>query len=130
MQYLLFGNNISNFQWKQLIYAIPPFWKKIIKETDDADNLLLRNHHLIKKTLIGVEKLNSRQLYSLLVYTHPYTPTSQKFFNELLKTDSSDWKQIYLLAHLVTLGSYSRSFLYKILNNVLYLNKKLFTFRK
>ena len=113
MQYLLFGNNISNFQWKQLIYAIPPFWKKITKETDNADNLLLRNHHLIKKTLICVEKLNSRQLYSLLAYTHPYTPTSQKFFNELLKTDSSDWKQIYLLPHLVTLGSYSRSFLYK-----------------
>ena len=43
-------NNISNFKWQQLIYAIPPFWKKIIKETDNADNLLLSNHHLIKKT--------------------------------------------------------------------------------
>ena len=31
---------------------------------------------------------------------------------------------------MVTLHSYSRSFQYKILNNVLYLNKKLFTFRK
>ena len=31
---------------------------------------------------------------------------------------------------MVTLDSYSRSFQYKILNNVLYLNKKLFTFRK
>ena len=43
-------NNILNFKWQQLIYAIPPFWKKIIKETDNADNLLLPNHHLIKKT--------------------------------------------------------------------------------
>ena len=41
-----------------------------------------------------------------------------------------DWKQIYLLPRLVTLDNYSRSFQYKILNNVLYLNKKLFTFRK
>ena len=41
-----------------------------------------------------------------------------------------DWKQIYLLPRLVTLDSYSHSFQYKILNNVLYLNKKLFTFRK
>ena len=41
-----------------------------------------------------------------------------------------DWKQIYLLPRLVTLDSYSRSFQYKILNNVLYLNKKLFMFRK
>ena len=124
-------SNISNFKWQQLIYTLPPSWKKIIKETDNADNLLLPNHHLIKKnTLIGIEKLNSRQLYSLLVYTHPFTPTSQKYLNELLKTDSFDWKQIYLLPRLVTLDSYSCSFQYKILNNVLYLNKKLFTFRK
>ena len=26
------------------------FLEKIIKETDNADNLLLPNHHLIKKT--------------------------------------------------------------------------------
>ena len=84
----------------------------------------------LKKTLIGIEKLNARQWYSLLVYTHPYTPTSQKYFNELLKTDGLDWKQTYLLPRLVTLDSYSRSFQYKILNNVLYLNEKLFTFRK
>ena len=41
-----------------------------------------------------------------------------------------DWKQIYSLPRLVTLDSYSRSFQYKILINVLYLNKNLFTFRK
>ena len=85
---------------------------------------------LLEKTVIGIEKLNLRQLYSLLVYTHPYTPTSQKYFNKLLKTESLDWKQIYLLPRLVTLNSYSHSFQQKILNNVLYLNKKLFTFQK
>ena len=122
-------SNILNFKWQQLIYMLPP-WKKIIKETGNADNLLLPNHHLIKKALIGIEKLNSRQLYSLLVYTHAITPTSQNYLNELLKTDSLDWKQTYLLPRLVTLHSYSRSFQHKILNNVLYLNKKLFTFRK
>ena len=124
-------NKISNFKWQQLIHTLPPSWKKIIKETDNADNLLLPNLHLIKKnTLIGIEKLNPRQLYSLLVYTHPFTPTSQKYLNELLKTDSCAWKQIYLLPRLVTLDSYSCSVQYKILNNVLYSNKKLFTFRK
>ena len=67
-------NNISNFTWQQLIYVITPFWKKSIKETDNADNLLLQNHHLIKKNiLIGTEKLNLRQLYSLFVYTYSYT---------------------------------------------------------
>ena len=124
-------SNISSLKWQQLIYTLPPSSKKIRKETDNADNLLLPNHHLIEQnTLIGIEKLNSRQLYSLLVYTHCFTPTSQNYLNELFKSDSFDWKQIYLLPHLVSLDSYSRSFQYKILNNVLYLNKRLFTFRK
>ena len=122
--------NISNFKWQQLIYTLPPSRKKIIKETDNADNLLLPNGKFGSSRLIGIEKLNSRQLYSLLVYTHPFTPTSQKYLNELFKTNSFDWKQIYLLPRLVILDSYSRSFQYKILNNVLYLNKKLFKFRK
>ena len=85
---------------------------------------------LLKNTIIGIEKLNSRQLYSLLVYTHPFTPTSQKYLNELLKTDSLDWKQIYLLQRLVTLDNCSHFFQCTILKNVLYLNKKLFVFRK
>ena len=67
--------NSSNFIWQQLIYALPPLWKKI-KETDNAHNLLLPNHHRIKKTLIGIEKLISRHLYCLLVYTNPYIQTS------------------------------------------------------
>ena len=59
----------------------------------EKKNLLLIIYYsqitiLLKNTLIGIEKLNSRQLYSLFVYTHPYTPTSQKCFKELLKTDS------------------------------------------
>ena len=41
------------------IYATS-FLEKIIEETDSADNLLLPNHHLIKKSiLIGIEELSS-----------------------------------------------------------------------
>ena len=87
--------------------------------------ILLENN-----TIIGIEKLNSRQLYSLLVYTHPFTTTSQKYSNEFLKIDSFDWKQIYLLPRLVTFDSYSRSFQYKVQTKVLYLNNFFFTFRK
>ena len=43
-------DNVLNFKWQQLIYALPPFWKKAIKETCNADNLLFPSHHLIKKT--------------------------------------------------------------------------------
>ena len=92
--------------------------------------VLKKNLALTIFPTLNKSKLNSRQLYSLHVYTHPFTPTSQKYFIELFKTDSFDWKQIYLLPCLVTLDSYSRSFQYKILNSSLYFDKKHFTFRK
>ena len=82
--------------------------------------------NLLKNTLIGTEKLNSRQLYSILVYRHLFTPTSQNYFIELFKTESFDWKLVYLLPCLITIDSYFRSFQYKMLNNVRYLNKERF----
>ena len=86
-------NSFSNFKWQQLICALPLLWRKIIKEIDIADNLLLPNHYLIKtNTLLGIQKLNSRQLYSLFVYTYPFTPTTQKYFIKLFKTGRFDWK--------------------------------------
>ena len=42
-------SNILNFKWQQLMYTLPPCWKKLIKETDNADNLLLPSHYHIKK---------------------------------------------------------------------------------
>ena len=55
-------------------------------------------------------------------------PTSQKYFNEKFDLLCTDWEKIYLLPRLVTKNTYLRSFQYKILNNILYLNKKLFIF--
>ena len=78
-------NNTFKLKWQQLMSSLLPFWKIKIKETDNADNLILPNHSLIKKNiLIGIGKLNSSEFYSLHVYTHPFTPTSQKFLNDVL----------------------------------------------
>ena len=107
------------------------FGKKMIKETDNADNLLLPNHHLIKK------KKNFNWYWEIkfkAIILSPcinpslYTNISSVLWNYL---KLAAWTgNIYLLPHLVTLDSYSGSLKYKILNNVLYLNKKLFMFWK
>ena len=39
------------------------------------------------------------------------------------------WRKIYILPCITTINTYLRSFQYKILNNILFLNKKLFVFR-
>ena len=36
------------------------------------------------------------------------------------------WEEIYTLTRKITIDSYSRIFLYKILNNILYVNKSLY----
>ena len=51
-------------------------------------------------------------------------PSSNIYFENLY----NDWTAICTLPRLITNNTYMRSFQYKILNNVLFLNKKLHTF--
>ena len=53
---------------------------------------------------------------------------SQGCFEAFFESSTIYWKDIYLLPHKTTINTKHRSFQYKILNNVLYLNKLLFKF--
>ena len=66
----------------------------------------------------------------MLVCISPHKPTSQIYFENLFWEQDLNWKEIYLLPQKLSLDCYVRSFHYKVLNNVLYLNKKLFIFEK
>ena len=111
--------------------AIPLNLKTIIKHNCSSANLLLLNHHLIKKNnLISLNKLHCRELYDVLVYTSPDQPTSLVYFENLFREQELNWKEIYILPRKVSLDCNVRSFQYKVLNNVLYLNKKMFIFGK
>ena len=52
------------------------------------------------------------------------------YFENLFNYHDIDWTAIYMLPSLVTHNTYMISFQYKILNNILYLNKKLHIFGK
>ena len=75
-----------------------------------------------------MEKLTSKELYSILISKviskKSSILTSQQYFNSLFP-DS-----IYLLPRKISTSTNFRTFQYKILYNVLYLNKMLFRFRK
>ena len=124
--------NKDQFCWLQLKNAIPEKWKKCIKETSKNTSLLVvKDHHLLRGSrIIILEKLNSKELYSLLISAIEHQPTSQKYFDNLFPNIELPWKEIYLTACKATANSYLRCFNYKIINNVLYLNKKLFQFGK
>ena len=121
------------FQWAQLIHALFQIWKNKIKQnlTKNESNLLVPNHHLIKKCL----NRNIRQTYGEgnifnLDFVIQKNPTLQSYFEKLFPNYTFDWKQIYFLPLIITTNTYQCNFQYKILYNILYLNKKMYIFGK
>ena len=79
-------------------------------------------------SLFNIEKLESRELYCILNSSRNNKPTSQIYFKENFDSEELDWRIIYTLPRKVTTNTYLRSSQYKILNNILYVNEKLFVF--
>ena len=66
----------------------------------------------------------------MLISTIDHQVTSQNHFDNLFPDIELPWKKNYLTAHKVAANRHLRRFNFKIINNVLYLNKKLFQFGK
>ena len=116
----------SDFKWLELVDSITERWKFAVKENfENATNLIIRHYHLRVMTL---DKLTSIKTYSILISKDQNKPSSHIYFKNLFNDYNIDWTAIYMLPRLVTYNTYMRSFQYKILNNVLFLNKKLHTF--
>ena len=54
--------------------------------------------------------------------------SSSIYFENLFNENDIDWAVIYMLPRLITYNNYMRAFQYKILDNTLFLNKKLHIF--
>ena len=94
-------------------------------------NLVIFDHHIIRKTqLFNLNKLTSKELYSILVDANTVKPTAQDYFQNLFESSDFNWKKIYLLTRNTTLDTKARMSQYKILHNTLYVNKMLFKFGK
>ena len=66
----------SYFKWRQIINSVPKTWKKILKENQsDSSNLVLLDHQLG----IGIEKMNSKEIYSIIISSKVNIPTSREF---------------------------------------------------
>ena len=57
-------------------------------------------------------------------------PTSQSYYEKLLKTTNLNWKEIYILPRNVSIDTNLRMSQYNILNNILFLKKLLFKIKK
>ena len=114
-------SNALTFKWYGLVRSIPRKWK---------NELSISNAHLLgtneESRMINI---TSKTAYKRLVTSLIKPPTAQKSLASLLGLTDIDWSNVYMLPRQVTIESSLRSFQYKILNNVLYLNEKLFKFK-
>ena len=104
---------------------MPKKWKLTIKQSSsDAKNLIIHGHHLIKGSRILIlEKLTSKELYQILISSRTNKVTSVRYFETKFNLD---WTKIFVLTCLTAYNTYLRFFQYKILHNILFLNKKLY----
>ena len=81
--------------WLQIIDALPKSWKNIIlKDKGNAKNLVIFDHYIIRKTqLFNLNKLTSKELYSILVDTKTVKPTAQDYFQNLFESSDFNWKK-------------------------------------
>ena len=97
----------------------------------NCKNIVYLNHHLIKNNqILTTEKFIPKELYSLSIVLKNELPTSQKHFRNIFPNLQVELKEICLLPRKVSIDTNSRIFQYKILNNILHLNKQLFIFNK
>ena len=106
-------------------------WKIIIKQNKDINTFTTTQHHFIRNTrVLTVQKVTSWELYWILITTAEHKHISPKHFEKKFTDLSLDWKEIYMTTCIVSSNTYMRCFQYKIFNNDLFLNKRLFLFKK
>ena len=118
------------FEYRITIHALQQHWKETMKHfAGNLNNLYIQDYHLIKCNMIyHFEKLNSRELYHKQFLLKYDKPTCHDYHKKKFNACDFNWKLIYRIPRIATYETKIWISQYKILNKVLYLNKKLFHF--
>ena len=83
-------------KWRQLLHANPNHWKGIIKTNNDScTNIAYLDHYLVKNNRIAtLEKLLSKEIYSLVISQNMSTPKLKQYFRTLFPHLILDWRLI------------------------------------
>ena len=119
-----------HFKYVQLIDSLPTSWKKQINENQllVADASVQHCQGILHCTrLLPLERLTSKEIYTILIRNRNHVPTAQTTYKtKFINLSDENWGNFYLLPRSCMRDAYTRIFQYKILNNVLYLNKNYF----
>ena len=119
------------FAWFGVIQCIPSNWKSIIRsylplQTVQYDKVKKFHRGIFVNNSLLEVKVTSKMIYNIHIDKLFKTPTSKLYYSNKFNVTEDDWPLIYALAGKLTLDSKLRVFQYKVLNNILYLNKSLY----
>jgi len=126
-----FGLNNGDFLcWASIIHALPNEWKGILKQHNNINlELVPFDKVFLNGTSYNPVKVKSRDLYDMLLVNKAKQPTAQADISRKAMVNDIEWESVYARIYKITIETYLRCFQYKILNNCLYLNKKLYIFK-
>lgn len=122
---------IHYFKLMGIINAIPNEWRLIIKQRQQ--HVYSPSNETIQINIDGVNvdllKVTSKMIYNEFKRKKQTTPSAQIKLNQKYPELSVEWKKIYSLPFTVTTDTKIREFQYKLLNNIVFTNDKLFRFK-
>ena len=128
-----FDLTVNEFlSWYGVIQSIPAKWKIILKRnTPEQKKNIDKIRHFSSGIFINGSFMTALNLTSKIVYQQYIEKlfnvrTARLYFSRKLNVRDEHWPTIYTLASKLTIDSKMRIFQYKILNNILYLNKELY----
>ena len=100
------------FQYLQIIHALPQHWKESINHfAGNLNNLYSQDHHLIKcNPIYSLEKLNSKELYHMQLLLKYVKPSCQNYYERKFVGYNFNWKLIYNLPRIATYDAKVRIF--------------------
>ena len=83
----------------------------------------------IENATVNILKITSKMLYNEFKHKKQTVPSAQKKIKLKYPDLSLEWKEIYSLSFTVAYGTKIREFQDKLLNNIVFINEKLFGFK-
>ena len=116
------------FKYMQLLHAIPNTRRSHIRNSSFTYTEIPESCVLTTcDKQYSLEQLTSKLIYDILIVKLFVQPTSTDYWKNTLRLkDELDWKEVFMIPRLATIESSMRVFQYKLLNNALYLNAKLY----
>ena len=114
--------------------AIPIAWRLIIKQSQTSQHFYSsflgdKIYIELDETEIDLSKVTSKLLYNKFKTKKQTPPSAQSKMTNKYPQLVVEWKKIYSLPFTVTVETKLREFQYKILNDIVYTNDKLFCFK-